>query len=438
VSPQIADMHLPDDVTGDACYAAGDGRAGPVPLLESRSAHLQLHVSSQPSPPWVAPVGYPMGQPSPLLRAGGPPHHYEDGMLPLSSVPPLYKGGGPGSDLTELQGGGVPPAAAWGGRGPGSARATEWAGGGWGWSGGGRPAALSDPAGAPPDPGAGAGLRSPSSDPPRGLHVPLPRSAAGASSQSSLTCASPAADTPLRASSAARGVGARGRPGLRTPPSLRGASSGASGSRASPRPQRRPRASSVGPNDSGASSGVASTCISGAVSKASSRSSSRRRGGRPQELAAASLDAVPMMRLPGGAGMIPQDMVELYPSLRGESAAGRGGRRVSPDPRLDPSISPRRAARILANRIAAAKSKNKKREQQGLIRQAQERAERCVERLHAALLAEHEAVAALLERQQWEERALAVVHAAEADLLGERARLGRELAEARRRLPKGL
>ena len=40
---------------------------------------------------------------------------------------------------------------------------------------------------------------------------------------------------------------------------------------------------------------------------------------------------------------------------------GRGGRTAAMDPRLDPSIDPKRAKRILANRQSAARSKNKQR-----------------------------------------------------------------------------
>jgi len=40
---------------------------------------------------------------------------------------------------------------------------------------------------------------------------------------------------------------------------------------------------------------------------------------------------------------------------------GRGGRTAAMDPRLDPSIDPKRAKRILANRLSAARSKNKQR-----------------------------------------------------------------------------
>lgn len=38
---------------------------------------------------------------------------------------------------------------------------------------------------------------------------------------------------------------------------------------------------------------------------------------------------------------------------------GKGGRAPAEDPRLDPSIDPRKARRILANRISAARSKLK-------------------------------------------------------------------------------
>uniref|UniRef100_A0A061S1E8 BZIP domain-containing protein n=2 Tax=Tetraselmis sp. GSL018 TaxID=582737 RepID=A0A061S1E8_9CHLO len=40
---------------------------------------------------------------------------------------------------------------------------------------------------------------------------------------------------------------------------------------------------------------------------------------------------------------------------------GRGGRTAAMDPRLDPNIDPKRAKRILANRLSAARSKNKQR-----------------------------------------------------------------------------
>jgi hypothetical protein len=38
---------------------------------------------------------------------------------------------------------------------------------------------------------------------------------------------------------------------------------------------------------------------------------------------------------------------------------GKGGRQPAADPRLDPSIDPKRARRIMANRLSAAKSKMK-------------------------------------------------------------------------------
>ena len=38
---------------------------------------------------------------------------------------------------------------------------------------------------------------------------------------------------------------------------------------------------------------------------------------------------------------------------------GKGGRQPALDPRLDPSIEPRKAKRILANRLSAARSKMK-------------------------------------------------------------------------------
>ena len=38
---------------------------------------------------------------------------------------------------------------------------------------------------------------------------------------------------------------------------------------------------------------------------------------------------------------------------------GKGGRQPAADPRLDPSIDPKRARRILANRLSAARSKMK-------------------------------------------------------------------------------
>mmetsp|Transcript_19171 Transcript_19171/g.53462 ORF Transcript_19171/g.53462 Transcript_19171/m.53462 type:complete len:418 (-) Transcript_19171:340-1593(-) len=42
---------------------------------------------------------------------------------------------------------------------------------------------------------------------------------------------------------------------------------------------------------------------------------------------------------------------------------GRGGRTAAMDPRLDPNVDPKRAKRILANRLSAARSKNKQRGQ---------------------------------------------------------------------------
>lgn len=38
---------------------------------------------------------------------------------------------------------------------------------------------------------------------------------------------------------------------------------------------------------------------------------------------------------------------------------GKGGRQPAADPRLDPAIDPKRARRILANRLSAARSKMK-------------------------------------------------------------------------------
>lgn len=38
---------------------------------------------------------------------------------------------------------------------------------------------------------------------------------------------------------------------------------------------------------------------------------------------------------------------------------GKGGRQPAADPRLDPNIDPKRARRILANRLSAARSKMK-------------------------------------------------------------------------------
>ena len=42
---------------------------------------------------------------------------------------------------------------------------------------------------------------------------------------------------------------------------------------------------------------------------------------------------------------------------------GKGGRQPAADPRLDPSIDARRAKRILANRLSAARSKMKQKNQ---------------------------------------------------------------------------
>ena len=42
---------------------------------------------------------------------------------------------------------------------------------------------------------------------------------------------------------------------------------------------------------------------------------------------------------------------------------GKGGRQPASDPRLDPSIDERRAKRILANRLSAARSKMKQKNQ---------------------------------------------------------------------------
>ena len=42
---------------------------------------------------------------------------------------------------------------------------------------------------------------------------------------------------------------------------------------------------------------------------------------------------------------------------------GKGGRQPASDPRLDPNIDERRAKRILANRLSAARSKMKQKNQ---------------------------------------------------------------------------
>ena len=42
---------------------------------------------------------------------------------------------------------------------------------------------------------------------------------------------------------------------------------------------------------------------------------------------------------------------------------GKGGRQPATDPRLDPSVDPKKARRILANRLSAARSKLKQRSQ---------------------------------------------------------------------------
>ncbi|CAG9461172.1 unnamed protein product [Pedinophyceae sp. YPF-701] len=59
-------------------------------------------------------------------------------------------------------------------------------------------------------------------------------------------------------------------------------------------------------------------------------------------------------------GVVSADLQQLYPSLARKS---KGGRKCAPDPRLDPNIDPKRAQRILSNRIAAARSKARKKEE---------------------------------------------------------------------------
>lgn len=46
-----------------------------------------------------------------------------------------------------------------------------------------------------------------------------------------------------------------------------------------------------------------------------------------------------------------------------EKRKGKGGRQPASDPRLDPSVDPKKARRILANRLSAARSKLKQRSQ---------------------------------------------------------------------------
>ncbi|KAK9831303.1 hypothetical protein WJX81_000290 [Elliptochloris bilobata] len=57
---------------------------------------------------------------------------------------------------------------------------------------------------------------------------------------------------------------------------------------------------------------------------------------------------------------------------------GKGGRQPAADPRLDPNIDPKRARRILANRLSAARSKMKQKSHvDGLRRKAEELQEHC-------------------------------------------------------------
>ena len=91
----------------------------------------------------------------------------------------------------------------------------------------------------------------------------------------------------------------------------------------------------------------------------------RRAAPAPRPRAVASRSAGSRQaRLAGENGLPPDDLEKLqralYPSLTTHSS--RGGRKVAADPRLDPTISPKRAARILANRLSAARSKKRQRE----------------------------------------------------------------------------
>lgn len=49
--------------------------------------------------------------------------------------------------------------------------------------------------------------------------------------------------------------------------------------------------------------------------------------------------------------------------FRPNKKKGKGGRQPAKDPRLDPNMCPKRAKRIVANRLSAAKSKQKQKEQ---------------------------------------------------------------------------
>lgn len=68
----------------------------------------------------------------------------------------------------------------------------------------------------------------------------------------------------------------------------------------------------------------------------------------------ANVDALTDLELLGD--LEPQAMSALLEKVQRK---GKGGRAPAEDPRLDPNIDPRKARRILANRISAARSKLK-------------------------------------------------------------------------------
>ncbi len=61
----------------------------------------------------------------------------------------------------------------------------------------------------------------------------------------------------------------------------------------------------------------------------------------------------------GDCGEADAEAVHLAYLTPAHKRKGKGGRQPAADPRLDPGIDPKRARRILANRLSAARSKMK-------------------------------------------------------------------------------
>ena len=76
---------------------------------------------------------------------------------------------------------------------------------------------------------------------------------------------------------------------------------------------------------------------------------------KPPELAKVTDEAAESLRMAMDAAGIPEHTCREV--LGKVTHRGKGGRTPASDPRLDPSIDPKKAKRILANRISAARSK---------------------------------------------------------------------------------